>query len=736
VAELYVKQREANEYPWLANGGAAVDAAPADAPATETMAPASIPQMLLLELGSEELPPADVVAGITQIEEKLAALLAEANLAYANLRVTGTTRRLVATVEGLAPMQADELVEKRGPTLDRTYDAAGNATPAAQGFARGQGIDVADLVTRDNYVYAVRTVAGRPAAAVLPDLLVKLLDGLRWAKTMRWNSSAVGYPRPLRWIVALYGDQVVPFTWAGVRSGRMSRGPRFRDAAARLPAGGFTTFEIASADAYQKAVAAQGVILDRATRRARVAELVQQAAATIGGIVPDEPALLEEITDLVEAPYPVVGHFEEKYLEVPEPVLIGVMKKHQRYYPVKRGGEQGALLPNFITVANADALASPEVVRQGNEGVIRARYADAAYFFRQDTGRPLESFTPRLGTLTFHAKLGSMLDKVERLKVLAPQIARALGQSPGDVEAVARAAALSKSDLVTNMVIEMTSLQGVMGEIYARAGGEPAAVAAALREQYLPKSAGDANPTTPAGLALSLADKLDSLVGLFAVGAIPTGSADPFGLRRAALGVVYNLLETDTAFDVRAGLEMAAALQPIEVTPASLEETATFIARRLQGVLAELGYPFDVVEAVLAVRGGNPVAAHRAAEALTAMVRDPAWGDDFTAYARTARITRTLPARLPLNAAAYTEPVEQALHDVAVQAEKALAAADEPAAILGEQLHALRAPINAYFDTVLVNAEDAALRGARLALVQQVAALPAAVADLSKLQGF
>ncbi|MEI2750220.1 MAG: glycine--tRNA ligase subunit beta [Ferruginibacter sp.] len=291
----------------------------------------------------------------------------------------------------------------------------------------------------------------------------------------------------------------------------------------------------------------QGVILDRGARKARVAELVHQTAATIGAVAPDEPALLDEITDLVEAPFPVLGHFEEKYLDVPEPVLIGVMKKHQRYYPVKK---DGAMMPNFITVANADELARPEVVRQGNEGVIRARYADAAYFFRQDTGRPLESFTPRLATLTFHEKLGSMFDKVERLKVLAPQVAQALGATAEEMQAVARAAALSKSDLVTNMVIEMTSLQGVMGEIYARAGGEPVAVATALREQYLPKSAGDANPATTAGLALSLADKLDSLVGLFAVGAIPTGSADPFGLRRAALGIVYNLLETGTSFDM------------------------------------------------------------------------------------------------------------------------------------------------------------------------------------------
>ncbi len=750
VSELYVKQREKNEFPWLpaepgagAGNGAGVQAAPAAEP-TPAAALVQTAQSFVLEIGSEELPPADVVSGIAQLEEKLKALLAEAKLDYGSLEVTGTTRRLVATVRELAPLQADEQVEKRGPTLERAFDAAGKPTPAAEGFARGQGIAAAQLVVRENYVYALRTVAGRPTAQVLPELCVKLLEGMRWAKAMRWNSSGLAWPRPLRWLVALWGADVVPFAWAGVQSGRSSRGPRFRDAAARLPAGGYTTFEVAHADDYAAAVAAQGVILDRATRRSETARLVQATAAAIGAVAPDEPALLEEITDLVEAPFPVLGSFEEKYLQVPEPVLIGVMKKHQRYYPVlkaaaasgEQGGKGGQMLPHFITVANADTLAAPEVVRAGNEGVIRARYADAAYFFRQDTGRALESFTPRLATLTFHEKLGSMLDKAERLKQLAPQVAQALGGAPAELEATARAATLSKSDLVTSMVVEMTSLQGVMGEIYALRGGESAAVATAIREQYLPRSAGDATPQTLPGLALSLADKLDSLAGLFGVGAIPTGSADQFGLRRAALGLVYNLLASNTRFDLRAGLQTAAALQPVPVTAAALDETATFVARRLQGVLSEMGFPFDVVEAVLAVRAGDPVAARAACEALTALVRAPGWGETLTAYARTARITRPLTEQLALNPAAYSEPVEHDLHAAADQAHAALAAAPEPATLLGHQLRALQPAINAYFDKILVNATDPTQRTARLALVQRVAALPAAVADFSKLQGF
>ena len=746
VAELYVKQRERAEYPWLKDNQKTEDRRQRAVASEAHKVPVSSPQSFLLELGSEELPPGDVTSGLAQIEENLAKLLKEQRLAYDQLRVTGTTRRLVAYVTGLAPRQADEIQEKRGPTLDRAFDTLGQPTKAAEGFAKGQGIDVGALEKRDNYVYAVKRVAGRPTTEVLPEICQALLDGLRFEMTMRWNSSNIPYPRPLRWIVALYGNAVIPFTWAGVASGNSSRGPRFADAVAHLPAGEFTTFTVADADSYFKAVADQGILVDRAARRQRVAELVQQTAASVHGVTTDEPELLDEVTDLVETPQALLGSFEAKYLELPMPVLIGVMKKHQRYFPVLRGaGKDSALrtphsalemLPHFITIANAKDLAHPGVVVAGNEGVIRERYADAAYFYRQDTARSLESYTTRLSTLTFHEKLGSMLNKVERLKTLAPQVAQMLKASPAQVADATRAAALAKSDLVTSMVVEMTSLQGVMGEIYALKSGESPTVAQAIREHYLPRAAGDANPTSTPGLALSLADKLDSLSGLFAVGAIPTGSADPFGLRRAALGVVNNLLATQTDFSVKAGLAVAAALQPVTVTPEAINETAAFITRRLQGILLEMGYAHDVVEAVLAVRGDNPYAGQRACAALSELVRQPWWADAFVAYARCARITRNLDGVLPLNPAAYVESVEQQLHDAYTAAQTVLTSSAEPAAILGEQIQALQSPINAYFEKVLVNAEDETVRKARLALVQRIAALPVAVADLSKLQGF
>ncbi len=741
VAELYVEQRQRLEFPWLRDGadqGSSQEQAASQAQVeeAETQTPVTAPQTFLLELGTEELPPGDVVHGIQQLRDLLGRLLEEARLEHGPLTVTGTPRRLVALVKELAPRQADQEMERRGPPADRAFDAAGQPTKAALGFARSQGVDVADLVVRDKYVYAVKRVEGRPTQEVLPELLLQLMESLRWNKTMRWNQTNVGFPRPLRWILALFGDQVTPFTWGGVASGRVSRGPRFADAAAHLPPGGFTTFTVPHADAYLEAVAARGVVLDREERRQRIQEQVARLAQEVGGVTPEDPALLDEVTDLVEAPYAVRGAFEERFLELPQPVLIAVMKKHQRYFPVI-SQETEQLLPYFVTVANADRLAHPEVVRAGNEGVIRARYADAAFFYRHDTAQPLESFTPRLATLTFHEKLGSMLDKVHRLEKLAPQIAQMLSASEEEQAITRRAAALCKSDLVTSMVIEMTSLQGIMGEIYALKSGEPPEVARAIREHYLPRFAGDETPGSLPGLALSLADKLDSLAGLFGVGVTPRGSADPFGLRRAALGIVHNLLAAQVDFSVQEGLHRAAALyQQVAIGEEALAAARDFVQRRLQGVLLERGFPHDVVEAVLAVRGDNSYRALRACQALAQLVTEPWWPQAFTAYARCARIVRGVEEDLPLNPAAYTTEEERQLHAAYEAAAARLAQAPEPAELLGEALRALQEPIDRFFEAVLVNAEDETVRRARLALVQHIARLPASVADLSKLQGF
>ena len=416
------------------------------------------------------------------------------------------------------------------------------------------------------------------------------------------------------------------------------------------------------------------------------------------------------------------------------------MKKHQRYFPVLASPSDPdsppSLAPRFVTITNADTLRDPDVVRQGNEGVIRARYADAEFFYRQDTAKPFDTFTQRLDTLTFHANLGSMLAKVGRLQSLAPQIAQMLGAGKDVIETSHQAAALCKTDLVTSMVVEMTSLQGIMGEIYALRSGEPPAVAQAIREHYLPRYDGDAIPMSTAGLALSLADKLDSLVGLFGAGVTPSGSADPFGLRRAALGIVNALTLGKLPFDLTAALEQAASHYGTLVSDEAVPNARDFVIRRLEGKLRDTGNPPDVVDAVLAARGDDPFAAVGAVNHLAAAVTAPNWEETLTAYARCARIVRAINRELPLQSAAYQEQVERDLHDAYKSAAAQLDGAEDVAASLGQVLAGLAAPINTYFDAVLVNAEEEELRLARQALIQRIARLPASVADLSRLQGF
>ncbi len=731
VSDLYAAQRLRMEYPFLeeeqaAGGGlqvagSAVEGAPVEVDEAD----------LVLEIGCEELPVGDVVSAIGQLQAAAAKLLAEARLAHGALRVTGTPRRLVVHVEKLADRQADEDLVFRGPPANRAQDADGQWTQAAIGFARSRGIAVEALQLREadggRYVFAVQQVAGKAAAELLPELLVKLIAGIRFEKTMRWASDGVAFSRPIRWFVALFGEQVVPFSYANAHSGRGSRGLRSLNSPA---------IAIARAADYFDAMAANGIVVDRAQRQQLIRQQIAAAAASVGGVVPDEPALLDEVTDLVEQPAAILGSFEARYLSLPADVLTKVMQKHQRYFPVVRdAASRDRLLPYFITVANGQP-SDPAVVRAGNEGVIRARYADAAFFIEHDRRQPLADFTPRLATLTFQEQLGSMLDKVRRLEQLTPWVAARLGLSAAETATAVRAASLCKSDLATSMVVEMTSLQGIMGREYALASGEPAAVAQAIFEHYLPRASGDRRPASLAGLALGLANRLDSIAGLFAVGLEPSGSADPFGLRRDALGIVQNLAEAGLSFPVRAGVAEAARLLPVAVTQEAQEKAAAFIAGRLENWLRDEGYPYDVVQAVLAAQGDDPAAARRAVAALAEVVARPDWSPVLTAYARCKRIVRKLPEQYPLPAAGIDpEPAAQALLAAYQAAAPAVQAAGDVAA-LDAALHSLMTPINAFFDAVLVMAEEPSQRQARLGLMQQIAALPDGIADLALLQGF
>ncbi|HIQ11384.1 MAG TPA: glycine--tRNA ligase subunit beta [Caldilineales bacterium] len=722
VAEAYVeKQREAGFPlldPDLTRYEPPVPSAPEPLP--EGMAEAD----LLLEIGVEELPPHEVTNAIAQLKAMAVKTLDDARLQYDEVYTTGAPRRLVVLVRKLQAQQASEVQEFRGPPADRAFDAAGNPTKAALGFARGKGVAVEDLEVREEggkrYVYAVKQVEGRPTYELLPGILRGLVAGIRFGKSMRWNASNVAFSRPIRWLVGLYGPQVVPFEYAGYLSGRVSRGLRPH---------GSPDIPIARAEDYLDRMADAGVVVDRDARKALIRQGLQAEAAKAGGQAPEDEALLEQVTDLVEQPFPLLGNFEPDYLELPAAVLITVMKKHQRYFPVV--DENGNLMPHFITIVNGQDR-DPDLVRAGNEAVIRARYADAAYFVKEDRKRPLESFNPELAKLTIQEKLGSMLDKVHRLEQLTPAVAHLLGLSSEEKAATARAAALSKADLATSMVVEMTSLQGIMGEIYALDSGESPDAARAIREQYIAKPE---EPLSPAGLALNLADRLDSLVGLFAVGLAPKSTADPFGLRRAALALVQTLMASGRDFDIREGLKAAAALQPLPVPDDVLTEVMDFIAKRLYVALRDEGFPHDVVEAVLAEQAWNPARARDAVVALSDAVAQPWWEDAFTAYARAKRIVRNLDQPYDLNSDAYTEPATKALH-AAYEAATAKLAAQRDIPTLVQVLRDLQGPIDEFFENVLVMAEDEALRAARLALAQRIAALPDGLADLTKLRGF
>lgn len=714
ISGLYVVQRQQQDYPLLRAAVAPPPAAPVPVPAT----PAG-PQPFVLEIGSEELPAADLSAALEHLRSALPAWLTSLRLAYDTVSVHGTPRRLAVTVSQLVSQQTDRETVVKGPPANRAFDAEGQPTQAARGFARSRGVDVGALQILDDasgrYVAAVVHETGRAAIDVLVEAIPGLVAGISFGKSMRWNASNVAYSRPLRWLVALYGPELIPCTYAGVTSGRTSRG---------LRPYGSPPIVIDHAAHYARLLHEHHIVTDVAVRQASITAAVQELAAQHGGVYRPDPELLDEVANLVEYPTVLCGRFDARFLTLPADVLVAVMKHHQRYFPLYSA--EGALLPYFLTVRNGDAL-HLDTVTAGNEHVLRARFADAAFFYQQDIQQPLAAMVPQLATLTFQAQLGSMRDKVQRLERLTPAVARLLDLSPSDTATAQRAAALSKADLATRMVVEMTALQGIMGGHYARLSGEPDAVAAAVAEQY------HAVSQTSPGLALALADRLDSLLGLFAAGLAPRGSNDPFALRRAALGIIDNLVANQRLFDLRQALALAAPLLPVACTAETITAALGFIQGRMEGLLRERGIPAAVVRAVLAEQGHNPYAASEAATALASAIMASDWPEVLVTYSRCVRITRAIEETLTVHPTAFTTPAETALWQ-AFQA--ARAAQDGTVATLVAALRALVPPITTFFVDVLVMDEDLAVRHNRLGLLQHIASLPQGVADLSHLEGF
>jgi glycyl-tRNA synthetase len=747
-AQAYLDQRQRLEYPWLKGEET-------NRPLTATshqmpvsgQSPAASGQErapFLLEIGTEELPAGDLESALGQLRERLPGMLESLRLEHGEVTIQGTPRRLVVYIEDLAAGQEDLEQVIKGPPAERAFGPDGAPTKAAEGFARSKGVALGDLEVREldggRYVVALVRQAGRATPEVLAEALPGLAAGLKFDKSMRWNSSNVFFSRPVRWLLALYGSgdaaqvQVVPFEFAGLTAGDMTRGLRFLEPHEQ---------RIRSPQEYFAFLKSQGILLDGVERRERIQEQIARLAEQVGGTIPEDEALLAEVMDLVEAPTALRGSFDPAYLKLPREVLISVMKKHQRYFPIVSGSQSGdalkqaedeALLPYFIAVRNGDA-AWLELVTDGNEHVIRARFADADFFVRDDLKRPLEAFLPRLGTLIFQVKLGSMLDKVKRIEGLAGDLSPQLGLNAEEHSVALRAAALCKADLATKMVVEMTSLQGQIGRYYALRSGEPAAVAQAIYDHYLPRFAGDHTAGSKPGLLVGLADRLDTLTGLFAADLAPSGNKDPFAQRRAALGLVQNLLVWELDIDLHSGISAAAAHLPVVASPDSQQAVLEFIVERLRNVLLEQGWHYDVVDAVLAAQGVFPARAARAVERLEGWTKRPDWNSILPAYARCVRITRDLQERYPVSQADFAEPAERELYAALVKAEGTPRAAGSVDDFLSAFLPMIPA-INRFFEAVLVMAGDLRLRQNRLGLLQRIAALAGGVADLSCLEGF
>ncbi|MBN1429594.1 MAG: glycine--tRNA ligase subunit beta [Anaerolineae bacterium] len=737
VARAFTDQRHRLEYPtlppdWEVDAETLALIVPqAEEPKTLTGKFPTRPAPFLLEIGVEELPAADLDSALAQLGELIATMLTEARLDYQSVAIGGTPRRLVAYVDGLSPNQkADERIV-RGPPVKVAFDAKGKPTPAAEGFARKNGVPVEELERQEieggEYIVAVVREEGRPTPEVLAELLPNLLAAIRFDKSMRWNFSGVAFSRPLRWLVALFGKAVISFSYADAYSGRVTRGTR---------AEGSPEIDIESAAAYFDVMAEQGILIDPVARRAEIDEQIKVLAKKAGGIIKDDPGLLDEVANLVEQPTALLGSFEQEFLELPEPVLTTVMKKHQRYFAVV--DKKGSLLPVFIAVRNGNDEFLAKVI-DGNEHVIRARFADARFFYAQDTKHSLAGFLPDLKTLTFQETLGSYYDKSSRLEGLAARLGGLLGLSDDELDVTIRAARLAKADLATQMVVELTSLQGVMGREYALRSGEQPAVAQALAEHYQPRQSGDSLPASLAGITVALADRVDSLVGLLAVGLAPTGSADPYGLRRAALGLVQILLGHHISIDLRQVVVWSSQSMPIEVDEDAQAAVLDFIAGRLRGVLKET-YRHDVAEAVLGVLAYDPYRAGIHAEQLAGQVARADWSPILDAYARCVRITRDQKEQYVLKPKAFAEPAEKNLLAAYQKAAKAIAAGTDVDAFI-TAFEPLVEPISVFFAPaaeggVLVMDKDPKMRENRLALLQHIVALGSGVADFSQLEGF
>ena len=684
---------------------------------------------LLFELLTEELPPRTLAALSLALTTGLAKGLDTAGIPHGEVRGFATPRRLAVLVKKLAEHQPDKQVERRGPPLANSFDAQGAPTQAASAFAKNCGVPVTELaqLKTDKGAWLVfrGTERGSATTALLGDIVNQAIAGLPIAKRMRWGARTAEFVRPVHGVVLLYGETLVPAEVLGLQTGRVTLGHRFH---APKP------ITLKSAVGYESRLRRAKVVADFEARRELIRLGVAAAAAGTGegATALIESALLDEVTALVEWPVPIAGRFEQRFLSLPREVVIATVQDHQRYFPVQDA--DGKLTGWFITVSNIESR-DPSKVREGNERVVRPRLSDAAFFWDHDRKISLGEHAARLSGMTFQTKLGTYADKTLRVKALAQSIGGRIGAGP----LVARAAELAKADLMTAMVGEFPELQGTMGRYYAEAQGEPEELARALEEHYRPRYAGDSLPATKTGQAVALADKIDTLVGIFAIEQRPTGAKDPFGLRRAALGLLRILLEGRLELDLFEVLAEAAGAQPVQ-RAGVIEEVYDFIAERLRGLLLEEpGTTVEMLDAVFANRPRSPLDAVTRLKALKEFLLLPEAGILAGINKRISNILKktSLNSDATVDPAALAEEAERQLHkvmsDLRIPVQDAATQrryADSLKALVG-----LRAPVDDFFERIMVMDEDLARRNNRLALLRDVQLLLGGVADLSRLPG-
>lgn len=712
-------------------------------------------EKLLFEIGTEEIPAKFMPGILKQLKELAAAKMQELRIPFEDITVYGTPRRMAFIAGGVAETQADVVVEAKGPSVKIAY-VSGAPSKAAQGFARGQGVDVKDLVVRDNYVYAVKHLAGQPVVELLPGLLMDILTSLSFPKTMRWADYEFRFVRPIRWMVALFGDQIIPVEICGVKSGKFSMGHRFMQQSLKAAAesqgllsaalskvgnkvysalaGVKGAVEIPSAGDYKKVMYDNFVMVDQDERRALILQQIKDLAAQNGGEAEINEDLLEEVNYLVEWPTSLCGKFEEKFLSLPKECIITPMREHQRYFPVL--DEDDNLLNKFITVRNGGSE-HLDIVTHGNERVLRARLSDAEFFFNEDRATKLEDRLEKLKTVSFQEGLGNMYDKSERLVKMAEMLRFAIN-TPVDEEELRRCALLCKTDLVTGMVIEFTELQGVMGREYALLDGEKPEVATGIFEHYLPRFAGDALPATTIGRIVGIGDKLDNICATFSRGLAPTGSQDPYALRRQALGVINILL--DANYHISLAKIIAGTLYLLDIKP---EETGKlvpqimeFFKQRLRNLLMEQGIRYDVIDAVFAdKRNDDMVDLAVRCKALATYVEAGNAEPLVQVSVRVSNLCKKIEKEVAISGALFKDESENKLHEVVAAVSKEII----PEIVLYDYAAVLKAgekviePVNTFFDNVMVMDEDENVKNNRLALLEEVRGIVNAVGDLSLL---